>query len=232
LWLDAADASTITESGGAVSQWNDKSGNGYNVSQGTGSAQPTTGTITRNGRNVISFDGNDFLAIGSTNLGRNVSGLTAYVVHRHATNPTTIKVYFRFSTNDVQVPRVTMDAGSTSQRSRLGGRTLDAVASVFINGSTVISTDWIVHTGVYDYSNTNIFGFINSLQDLSPTTFHAATTTSNTASGRMRIGATVTNTPAGFFVGEIAEILVFHETHDANLRLVMWNYLNEKWSIF
>ena len=28
LWLDAADASTITESGGAVSQWNDKRGNG------------------------------------------------------------------------------------------------------------------------------------------------------------------------------------------------------------
>ena len=27
LWLDAKDESTITESGGAVSQWDDKSGN-------------------------------------------------------------------------------------------------------------------------------------------------------------------------------------------------------------
>jgi hypothetical protein len=31
LWLDAADASTITESGGAVSQWDDKSGNSNNA---------------------------------------------------------------------------------------------------------------------------------------------------------------------------------------------------------
>ena len=41
LWLDAADASTITESGGAVSQWDDKSGNDLHVSQSTGALQPT-----------------------------------------------------------------------------------------------------------------------------------------------------------------------------------------------
>jgi len=35
LWLDAADASTITESGGAVSQWDDKSGNNHHVIQAT-----------------------------------------------------------------------------------------------------------------------------------------------------------------------------------------------------
>ena len=35
LWLDASDSSTITEVSGAVSQWDDKSGNGNHVSQGT-----------------------------------------------------------------------------------------------------------------------------------------------------------------------------------------------------
>lgn len=39
LWLDAADSSTITIATG-VSQWNDKSGNGRNVSQSTPAAQP------------------------------------------------------------------------------------------------------------------------------------------------------------------------------------------------
>jgi len=51
LWLDAADAATITESGGAISAWADKSGNSNNATQGTGSAQPTYGT------NVVTFDG-------------------------------------------------------------------------------------------------------------------------------------------------------------------------------
>lgn len=57
LWLDASDESTITESAGAVSQWDDKSGNGNNATQGTGSLQPITGTRTQNGENVIDFAG-------------------------------------------------------------------------------------------------------------------------------------------------------------------------------
>jgi len=40
LWLDADDASTITETGGAVSQWDDKSGNARHATQATGSKQP------------------------------------------------------------------------------------------------------------------------------------------------------------------------------------------------
>ena len=41
LWLDADDASTITLNGSTVVQWNDKSGNGLNVSQATTANQPT-----------------------------------------------------------------------------------------------------------------------------------------------------------------------------------------------
>jgi len=55
LWLDAADTSTITESGGAVSQWDDLSGNGNNFVQATAADQPTTGATTFNSLNVIDF---------------------------------------------------------------------------------------------------------------------------------------------------------------------------------
>ena len=44
LWFDASDASTITQSAGAVSQWDDKSGNALHATQGTGSNQPTFNT--------------------------------------------------------------------------------------------------------------------------------------------------------------------------------------------
>lgn len=56
LWLDAADASTITESGGAVSQWDDKSGNNRNFTA-TSTARPTYTTNGQNGRNVLTFNG-------------------------------------------------------------------------------------------------------------------------------------------------------------------------------
>ncbi len=39
-WYDANDAATITHSGGAVSQWNDKSSNGYHMKQTNGTYQP------------------------------------------------------------------------------------------------------------------------------------------------------------------------------------------------
>ena len=80
LWLDASDTSTITEVSGAVSQWDDKSGNGNNATQATAAAQPTTGSTTLNGLNVISNDGNDHMVIPSVAF----SGLTMFRVYRHS----------------------------------------------------------------------------------------------------------------------------------------------------
>jgi len=60
LWLDAADENTVTDVGaGAVSQWDDKSGNAFHVTQATPGARPKTGTRTINGLNAIEFDGTD-----------------------------------------------------------------------------------------------------------------------------------------------------------------------------
>jgi hypothetical protein len=59
LWLDASDSSTITQSSGSVSQWNNKGSLG-NFTQGSAGSQPTTGVTTLNGLNVLDF-ANDFL---------------------------------------------------------------------------------------------------------------------------------------------------------------------------
>ena len=61
LWLDAADRSTLTFSGSSVTQWNDKSGNGY--------AATNIGTITtttQNGRTALDF-GSNRMTISSYN---------------------------------------------------------------------------------------------------------------------------------------------------------------------
>lgn len=55
LWLDAADASTITLNGSTVSQWSDKSGNGRNVTQATASLQPTYNPSGLNGKPALDF---------------------------------------------------------------------------------------------------------------------------------------------------------------------------------
>lgn len=57
MWYDAADISTITHSGGLVSQWSDKGSLGYHLTNATESQKPTTGATSQNGLNVISFGG-------------------------------------------------------------------------------------------------------------------------------------------------------------------------------
>ena len=66
LWFDAADASTIIESGGDVSQWNDKSGNGDNAIWS--GSKPTYELGAFNGKDSIYFDGTDLLLISGFNL--------------------------------------------------------------------------------------------------------------------------------------------------------------------
>ena len=64
LWLDAADTETITLNGSTVSQWNDKSGNGRNASQGTAALQPAYTVNGLNGKPVITLT-QDELAVSN-----------------------------------------------------------------------------------------------------------------------------------------------------------------------
>jgi len=68
-WYDPSDASTITESSGLVSQLDDKSVNGRDVLQGTGSLQPETGTRTIGGVNVLDCLADRLVAASSFSLG-------------------------------------------------------------------------------------------------------------------------------------------------------------------
>jgi hypothetical protein len=62
IWLDGADANTIIHSGGAVSQWNDKSGNARHVSQVAGAKQP----IYTAGQYLTFDEVDDTLSIATT----------------------------------------------------------------------------------------------------------------------------------------------------------------------
>jgi len=65
IWLDADDASTITEVSGAVSQWSDKSGNARHAVQGSATLRPIA-SATIGGKTALQFDGtNDQLVIAA-----------------------------------------------------------------------------------------------------------------------------------------------------------------------
>jgi hypothetical protein len=231
LWLDASDTSTITESGGFVSQWNDKSGNGYNVSQGTGANQPNLISAGQNGLDVINFDGTtDRLArTTATNLLRNVVGGTVYVLRLHDASPTTERLML-FIQSGGALARVSITSGIVSGKATVGGRTLDADSFARVDSANNVSTSaYQIQTGVYDYANTDISIFLDASFEGLNASYQTATTTSNTQSLNLGIGATLGGLL--FFDGKIAEILVYHNAHTAGQRQAVWGYLAKKWGL-
>lgn len=67
-WWDPSDATTITESGGAVSQIDDKSGEGNHLSQSNADNKPGTGTRTIGDVNVLAFNGDRLDKTGTASL--------------------------------------------------------------------------------------------------------------------------------------------------------------------
>jgi hypothetical protein len=57
LWFDANDAASITHSSGAVSQWNDKSGNANHAAQATSGLKPTYDATAASNKGAIVFGG-------------------------------------------------------------------------------------------------------------------------------------------------------------------------------
>lgn len=83
-WYDASDTATITLSGSDVTQWNDKSANGYNLTQPNSGFRPQSGTRTINSLNVIDYNANTDTLVASTAANwtffSNSAGSTVFLV--------------------------------------------------------------------------------------------------------------------------------------------------------
>jgi len=171
LWLDASDTTTITSSGGLVSQINDKSGNGKNATS-SGSDRPTTGASTINGRNVLDFTAHKLTISAPTNA----ATCSFYVVLKTSD----VKHVFLFdavggghfnwaadSTNAVSPP----SAGSGTPTYRKNGSgvtysTRAAIATGVATGATLQLTSESVNLSGWSATNLFLGGYTTSGFDL------------------------------------------------------------------
>jgi hypothetical protein len=112
LWFDAADSGTVTASSNLVSQWNDKSGNGRNLSQ-SGGNRPTYNATGQNNLGIIEFNGTtNFLERNQTDLSSNWT----CVIAAKNTNTTGNAMYIAQGSNALGNPRWQLDRNGTSAR--------------------------------------------------------------------------------------------------------------------
>lgn len=132
LWLDASDASTITEDVG-VETWADKSGNSRDVTQTTDADQPNYNSTTK----AVEFDGVSEYMSGS--FGATLS------------QPTTIIVLFK--RNAAVIDAYIYDGiASPSRNALFGAPQWDAYAGVELLGGTINTNLNIIAT---TYNNTS-----------------------------------------------------------------------------
>jgi hypothetical protein len=229
LWLDAADTTTITESSGSVSQWDDKSGNGRNLVQANSVIQPSTGTATINGLNVIDFTGSGGrrLALQNNNILQDVGGGTIFAVVNGTYSSVFSSCVTITTNNAAATTRAYLAANSGPIVS--GGRRLDTDSFQSVASASVSNNTPIVAAGFYDYANAALRVSVNGTQTTRTGGFQTAGNTSNTAS-RIVLGAN--DGGSEIFTGVIAEIIVTARVLTADEITSTENYLRTKWNVY
>lgn len=227
LQLDPSDAAYRTLTGSSVDAWTDKNGSGISFT-GSGAARPTVSAAALNGHDVFAWDGvDDALTCGSTTLGKNVSGLTVYVVAKWSTIPTSQKVVLVSSTATSTQARVGVyGALLTSQKHAIGGRRVSTDSFGYTeSSSSIVAGSWFIQCGVFDYANSDLFQYIDGSLDGSNTSFQASGVTDNVDSAQCTIGVNLGG-GSGFADVSIAYILIYHAVHGSTERDQVLSFLN------
>lgn len=237
LWLDASDTSTISLSGSNVTQWNDKSGNGYNFSQGTATRQPQSGTRTQNGKNILNFDGGDILVSTNTaatwNFLHNASKATIFMA-LVADTTTSMVVMDNSQESNTYVGIVLMQTSGTTiyhsvmNGDNTGNRVISASANIGASAGTFYETSILSDPTNATTANRSYIRR-NGGTDVQANIGTGAYTTNN-ATYVLQIGARA-NMNDTFFDGAIGEIIIYQGLLNASERNLVDNYLRGKWAL-
>lgn len=227
LWLDA---STLDlEDGALVSSWTDKSGNGNHAAQNNNGNKPIFKTNILNGKPVVRFDGtDDFFEHGDV-LDMGLNDLTIYLVLA-STNTSDSMWILTKSKAAAQNYRYAVGVGYGHSRAFMQG---NGGADVIPEGTKQVC-DGFAHLLGYEYKrNANLSLFVDGEFDTSATISQwvAKDMQSNNP---FRTGVYTNSNNIGItgpYNGDLAEILIYNSALSDSNRLLVENYLFQKYGI-
>ena len=209
LWLDAADTSSMVMNGSTVSQWNDKSGRGFNMTQPTAGNQPTR-AVGANGNTILTFTQSSSTVLSNTSFPALIGSgqATYFLVEYNMTAPTGNPGPFGYSSGPNFALIMQYNPGFTG-----GLQPFQSGVSSFTSATPRLDFLYKANNG------TNVIGYINgNLQTVSDTS-------SGTYSGTFYVGF-ATN---GYISGNICELVVYTSTLSTLQRQQVEGYLAQKW---
>jgi hypothetical protein len=238
LWFDGSDSSSMIVSSGSVSQWNDKSGSGFNATQGTGANRPTLVTNVLNGKSVVRFDGSDdYLSFGTSQVFNDTLGYTVITVFK-CTATGFAKTLFEANAGNSRWLRYDVAIGDT---------TYGDISVSTNNGDANVRTGAILSTSSF----AKIVVTYNGSGNATPSNYviaknntivasHAAVkedTNVNPLAGSAFVAGTANKIgiygdgSSNPFQGDIAEIILYNRKLTDNELASLTAYLKAKWNI-
>ena len=203
LWLDAADATTITGTS-PISAWTDKSGLGRSVTIVSG---PTYGTTTRNGLNTLSFSNNSITTSIASAVGTGDFALIA--------------VWYQSSAGTNTVLSLGTSASSSQSLGFSGDKyNFYQFGSAYESNYSYATPAWVIQVGtrissvkkVYINGNVGTTGTFDS--------FNQTVTT-----------VTIGNGDSFPISGQVAEVLIYTGTLSSTGQQQVESYLAQKWGL-
>lgn len=244
VWYDAADTSSISVSGTAVTQWNDKGSKGLNLTQGTAGNRPTSGTTTLNGKNVITFDGGDVLTNASLASWKFLHDGTKYVVGIVVKVATVVD-----PENDLHIftniRRSNLDINGRNLQSETRGGIVDGLR-IYVSNSN--PSDYIViqdQANVWDTDNPVVYteicdpGNATAANRVASYFGNGTAIKTNTKTGTPAAGDPTYNMGFGAtdqalqgITGYLAEVVIMESPYNTETdRTDLRNYLQTKWGL-
>lgn len=210
LWLDGNDASTLTYSSGTVvSQWNDKSGNGYNATQSTVSQQPVYDTTLK----------------GLKFTQANNSGM---VTSAPWSRTETVFAVLNLSATGGNVIGTTNASRGRQIRLATGNLRIYSDSAIISQSplNTLTTTDKYVYTYFNSVTDAYYETNVNCIQDIeSNAALNFTAGSFNNIIGSSTSGATIFS-----YDSYIYELIVFNSALSSANRLAINRYLFNKWS--
>ena len=221
-WFDATDSSTITLSSGSLTQWNDKSGNGRNLTAVSGFANATVSSRYQNGLNVFNFSGNGLYRT----TGGNVSyPLEVYIIVALKSLTAHVDVLGMGDTSTDNFNSLTFAESAASKwhnGSSGGGR--QTISLTTETSLSFLLIQWSIANGNY-LLRRNGTELIQASRNYS---------FNNSATAIFQIGFRHTDNVYGTsanFSGYIGEIVVFNNQIGTTDRQNVESYLTQKWGL-
>lgn len=230
-WYDASQSATIHLSGSVITQWDDLSSSGNNITN-AGTNKPTYVTGAQNGLNVANFvsSSSQFLFNSSAALLRSVAGWTLFCVCK--TNQNTVNgVPLYIASSTAPGARAGMRVDTTTGYWSGFGKRANSDTTAFVTNTTQTTTaSYQVYAIVGKYSTTTATQYINGTQTAQNTSWLTSGNSDND-NGQLCIGAATAdgvayNSP---WDGRIGECVIYNSALGSTDVSTLNTSLRTKW---